>query len=210
MRVPNADVAPPWSLVLSFEFELRKAMARFMRDDVGLGLPDAMCLAIKDPEVREQHFITPFLSFVNCVGSRNGVPVAWAPPTPGAPVRELNGLIEPPPAAEWTDDRWQPYGKGKKSSKGKSKGKVKGSWWTGQPEHMKAKPGQLVSKTEDGREICFAYNNLNEQCAGHCGRLHICRVFGCFERHEAHGCSKRKQKMRHEQDKGKGTNDGGK
>ena len=46
--------------------------------------------------------------------------------------------------------------------------------------------GQWLSRTPDGREICYAYNSQNERCKGRCGRVHVCRR--CLGRHPAHTC----------------------
>jgi hypothetical protein len=40
-----------------------------------------------------------------------------------------------------------------------------------------------VSQTPDGRDICYAFNA--QGCAGKCGRVHCCRVRGCFGKHSA-------------------------
>ena len=57
-------------------------------------------------------------------------------------------------------------GKGKKGGKGDRKGdhKGKGGDYNG---------SVLVSKTPDGRELCYAYNA--QGCRGKCGRVHACR-----------------------------------
>ena len=63
-------------------------------------------------------------------------------------------------------------GKGKKGKKGDRKG-------TGKDHHG----NQLTSKTPDGREICYAFNS--QGCRGRCGRVHVCRVAGCYGDHSA-------------------------
>ena len=71
----------------------------------------------------------------------------------------------------------------------KGKGKGKGSYNSfnnfskGSGKHQRNAKGkhgdfQLVSQTPDGRDICFAYNS--QGCNGKCGRVHVCRVKGCF------------------------------
>ena len=37
--------------------------------------------------------------------------------------------------------------------------------------------------TPDGRELCFAFNA--QGCSGKCGRVHACRVRGCYGKHSA-------------------------
>lgn len=67
------------------------------------------------------------------------------------------------------------YSGGSSGSKGKSKG-------------GKSKKGSkaLHSKTPDGREICYAWNNKDQRCRHKCGRLHVCQI--CFGQHPAHAC----------------------
>ncbi len=65
-------------------------------------------------------------------------------------------------------------GKGKKGKKGE-KGK-------------REIPGQLKGlnlawRTPDGRDLCFAWNTGD--CACKCGRVHQCRVKGCYGDHKA-------------------------
>ena len=50
---------PPFSLVLSYEYHLRKKMAHLMND--GVSLKGAMKMAMECSETREVHFLTPLL-----------------------------------------------------------------------------------------------------------------------------------------------------
>ena len=69
----------------------------------------------------------------------------------------------------------QGFSKGKgKFSKGKSKGKTMDS---------RLKGLNLAWRTPDGRELCFQWNN--GECDGSCGRVHQCRVKGCYGTHKA-------------------------
>ena len=49
--------------------------------------------------------------------------------------------------------------------------------------HRIAWGNTLVSSTPDGRELCFAFNA--QGCSGKCGRVHACRVKGCYGQHAA-------------------------
>ena len=55
---PNLAPKPPWSLVLSYEYQLRKAAFKSVREE-GSTLVQAFEAAIKDPELRELHFTSP-------------------------------------------------------------------------------------------------------------------------------------------------------
>ena len=61
-------------------------------------------------------------------------------------------------------------GKGKKGGKKGDKGKRE------MPEQLKGL--SLAWRTPDGRDLCFARNTGD--CSGKCGRVHQCRVKGCY------------------------------
>ena len=62
-------------------------------------------------------------------------------------------------------------GKGKKGEKGKRE----------IPDQLKGL--NLAWRTPDGRDLCFAWNTGD--CTGKCGRVHQCRVKGCYGDHKA-------------------------
>eukprot|EP00439_Symbiodinium_sp_Y106_P060197 s1232_g8.t2 len=65
---------------------------------------------------------------------------------------------------------------GTKDGKGKSTGKIQvGDAWY-----------DLVSKTPDGRELCYAYNIKRGCHVKGCQRVHACRVKGCQGGHPAY------------------------
>ena len=65
-------------------------------------------------------------------------------------------------------------GKGKKGKKGeKGKREI--------PEQLKGL--NLAWMTPHGRDLCFAWNTGD--CTGKCGRVHQCRVKGCYGDHKA-------------------------
>ena len=53
---------------------------------------------------------------------------------------------------------------------GRGAGKAKGKGGKG-----------LWSRTPDGRNICFKYNNVGEDCDSKCGMVHVCQR--CFGKH---------------------------
>ena len=74
------------------------------------------------------------------------------------------------------DNKWQrPNTKGKSSSKGTKGGKGKSA--------RDFNSTSLDTHTRDGRELCFAFNA--QGCSGKCGRVHACRVRGCYGKHAA-------------------------
>ena len=65
----------------------------------------------------------------------------------------------------------------KEKGKGKQKSKSMG------PSDPRLKGLNLAWRTPDGRELCFAWNT--GECDGSCGRIHQCRVKGCYSDHKA-------------------------
>ena len=93
--------APPWSLLMSYELEVRRKMA----EDMSEGIPMATALekAYKDPVVKERYFTTP-LAAASVTGAKRKVDEAFGNQDAGGP---------------------KGRGKGKSKDKGKSKGKGK-------------------------------------------------------------------------------------
>ena len=87
--------------------------------------------------------------------------------------------VDPPPN-KW--QRLEEKGYGKKGKKGK-KGDGKGKKGDGKsfPESLKGL--SLAWRTPDNRELCFSWNSGD--CDGKCGRVHQCRVKGCYGSHKA-------------------------
>ena len=155
----NQQVAikPSWALVLQYEHRLRREAFKL----VNMGestLGEALIKVTKDPDLKEAYFMTPLALTAS----------------------------EPPTKFQKTSQKgnydWSPRPKGK--GKGKfqqNKGYGKGFKSSGN----KGKHGDLnlVTQTPDGRDICFAYNS--QGCAGKCGRVHVCRVKGCYGDHAA-------------------------
>eukprot|EP00435_Cladocopium_sp_Y103_P074174 s127_g47.t1 len=68
---------------------------------------------------------------------------------------------------------------GFQKGKGKGKGKSKAS----HQADPRLKGLNLAWRTPDGRELCFSWNT--GECDGTCGRVHQCRVKGCYADHKA-------------------------
>ena len=146
---------PPWTVMLNYEFELRKeAVKRAFRDS--RALKDTILEVQNDAQLKEQFFTSPIaLQHRNMPASST-----W---------------FERPSGQPWKwrrNDKGPGKGKGKDSSKGKE---PKGKKGKGQGH------GELASRTPDGRMICFAYSTSG--CPGDCGMVHCCQVRGCFGQH---------------------------
>ena len=152
--------APPWDLVMAYDYQIRRGMARLINE--GESLVAALDQSMKDSVIKERYFVTPCaLTSVSAAASNRS-----RSPLP----RTHRGDSGYPDQARF------PKGKGARKGKGK-KGKGKG----GLTYH---------SKTPDGRELCYAWNNPDSRCRYDCGRVHACQI--CFGSHPAHACPKHK------------------
>jgi hypothetical protein len=147
---------PPWQIILSYDFALRReAFARVRDDSTGvLTLAKALLEVCRDPELKELHFTSP-LALCGTAHKR----------------------AQPGPKAEKADDHRvknvrKDHNKKKGGGKGKGGGKAKGVKGSGK--------GNLVGSTPDGKRICFDFNNATGCTRADCSFLHVCRVRGCF------------------------------
>lgn len=152
-------VKPDWTIVLSFEHKLRKeAMKKVLE---GHTLADSSNAVIRDADLKEAFFTTP-------VALKSAI------------------LSE----SSWQPNKWfRPQTKGQFAGKGKFPVQAKGKGKTGKGKQKgfggdaRLKGLSLAWRTPDGRELCFAWNT--GECDGSCGRVHQCRVKGCFADHKA-------------------------
>ena len=56
----SGNRTPPWSLVLSFEHEVRRSVYRWIRDGESASLQDAFKKAVADVELLNRHLVIPF------------------------------------------------------------------------------------------------------------------------------------------------------
>ena len=156
--VDNQQLAlkPSWALVLQYEHRLRREACKLVnRGEQSLG--DALLKVIKDPDLKEAFFTTPLA----LTASENP-----------------NKYHRPSRKGGFEYNRQKGKGKGKfQQQKGFGKHQ-KGNGAKGKHGDL-----HLVSQTPDGRDICFAFNS--QGCAGKCGRVHVCRVKGCYGDHAA-------------------------
>jgi hypothetical protein len=172
MQVPRTDglegtvsLSPPWSIVLNYEHAVRKKAFKDIRNGVYDSLSESLKNACRDSEMKELYFTSPIALSHRSTRPRGDValpPVKW--PKVDAP--------------------HVPAGKG---IKGTGKGGKKGR----KGRNNKGGGKGLLSKTPDGRAICFAFNA--QGCAGGCNMVHVCRIAGCLADHPMtqHGTAKR-------------------
>ena len=147
---------PSLELVLSYEFQVRKLMVKYMNE--GTEMVQALEDAMKDPTIKERYFLTPAALDAAMSGRDQGRKSR-------SPRRERSREESYPRGS-------QSFGKGKGGKGRKGKGK------------------SMHTKTPDGRDICFAWNNRDQRCCYQCGRVHCCQI--CFGTHPAHSCKKGK------------------
>ena len=171
-----SPLRPPWHILLSFEFELRKeAIKRALKENK----PIAQTLqdVCKDPELKERFFTSPIALQPQAL-EPGFLKRAWS----GNGFGKGNGWPSDVPFNKW----------GRKGKEGKSnykgfkgfkeyKGTGKKGGNNGKPNTGGQSANSLIDRTPDGREVCFAFNA--QGCDGSCGRVRICRVRGCGAAH---------------------------
>ena len=145
----------PWNVLLQYEFELRKWAIKEAHR-ASEPLGDKLHEATRNTEIKELHFTSQVAL------SRKSLP-ADLPPGKWARKGEKGEK----------GDKGGKDGKGGKNGKSDGKIKVGESWY------------DLVSKTPDGRELCYAFNIKRGCQIKGCRRVHACRVKGCQGNHPA-------------------------
>ena len=174
-----ANTEPPWALILNYEYELRKKAYDWVVSEQ-FTLQDALKTAIKDPELKNLHFLTPWTLKVD--------------------------LLKKPPAVELADKRERdptpPKQRDERRKKRRNEGRGRGQGGRGRGGGGGGRGGgggggggsdgglRVFSKTPDGKTICYKYNNRDETCDGKCQRLHVCQI--CFENHPRYEHKKKK------------------
>ena len=180
--VSGSSARPPFWLVLAYDTEIRKKAAKFMND--GLSFARALAMASKDPEVREQAFVTPLLLHV-AASARSAPP---PPPRGGWPGAASSTQQPPQKQQKVSSEKPGELGKGGgKGGKGKGKNKDKGANVPENKGDASKKKFALQRTTADGREICFKFQRGT--CTGPCERVHVCNI--CLGNHSAKNCPKK-------------------
>ena len=162
IQIPTGEgnqqkVKPDWAIVLSYEQKLRKeAMKRVLEDHT---LADSLTSVTKDADLKEAYFTTP-------VALRASLSEGHTNPNKYQRFNSKGNSGGSSTAG---------FAKGK--GKGKQKSKSKG------PSDSRLKGLNLAWRTPYGRELCFSWNT--GECDGSCGRVHQCRVKGCYSDHKA-------------------------
>ena len=168
--------SPTLDLVLTYDYQVRKLMVKLMND--GVEMSRALEQAMGDTTVKERFFLTPAALDAAAQSARD----------PGRKSRS-------PRREHSREEGW--YGGSNRSSKGWKKG--------GKGKSKGSNKGRLHTKTPDGRDICFAWNNKDQRCRFNCGRVHCCQI--CFGSHPAHSCKSGQKSAQQSDTAGAGKED---
>lgn len=156
----GTKVQAPWSIVLSYEYQVRKRACRLIMMD-GLGFQDAMESARRCTVTKEQFFSTPIA---------------------------LSAAVEKRKRPDEVDQRARGRGRGQggKGAAAKQKGgsTVKGG--NGRGKGGKDGKKGTRSQTPDGRKICYGFQAKNCTRGANCPFVHICS--GCLGDHPFSEC----------------------
>ena len=141
-----------WELLLKYEQSIRKKTMRDMTS--GTPIHTALRRAWEDPVVKERKFTTPLAKdpgSLHEAESNSGIKRKWGNPN-YTPQYSQNHTL---------------------TSKGKGKGKDKGK-----PKGWSSKEPVCKDKTDEGKPICFNYNNKLKRCTNgkKCRFLHVCGI----------------------------------
>ena len=174
---------PTLELVLSYEFQVRKFMTKAMNE--GKDMRQALEEAIKDTTTKERYFLTP--ATLEAATQRHDVRLRSRSPRRDdykeyrSPRRNDYKESRSPRRDDFEESKepswgsrsnWTSKSRGEKGKKGGGKGKKGGK--------------TMHSRTPDGRDICYSWNNRDQRCRYNCGRVHCCQI--CFGNHPAHSC----------------------
>ena len=172
--VLDVKVKPPWNVVLTYEYQIRKEACRLVLFD-GATLGMAMKTARESTSVKEKYFSTP----TNCAAA---VAIAQGDA----------GRKRPWEGAQGDGSRkGDPGGKGGKAAAkgGQSSWKGKGSKGPGRDPPPPPAGGQPRGhqRTPDGRSICYRFQRGKCSAGKKCNYAHVCQ-FCLSENHSGNSC----------------------
>jgi hypothetical protein len=159
-----AIAGPSWAQLLIYEQQIRRKAWAGIQAGTYTTFVEALKISWTDPCVKERYFITP---------------VALSSATTSSKVRQ---------SSEGDGMRSGKQARTTRTGKGSSKGKPKGGGGKGAGKGGKASERLgMSSKTPDGQNICYGYNDWNTRCKNKkCNFLHVCGK--CFEKHPLYAC----------------------
>ena len=165
VKLGDQTVRAPWSIVLSYELQVRKTSCRFIMFQ-GMDLAASMLAARQCLETKEQFFSTPTSLSVSMARQQPAKRLWAETPPPGLALNDAN------------------ISKKRHGKRGKGKGKGKD---TGKAPGKRAAASFPNTKTPDGRSICFGFQTNNCQLGAGCRFVHVCAR--CFASHAMANCT---------------------
>lgn len=162
---------PSWPQLLIYEFQIRRKAWALVNNGKSPRFVDALETAWQDSCVKERYLVTP-VALSSSSGSKRVLHTDGEVGNPkgGGPKRAKSGG----------------GGKGSKKGGGRS-GKGGGSQGKGGKTGKAAERLGMQSKTPDGQNICYGYNDWNSRCRDRsCRFLHVCGR--CYGKHPLYAC----------------------
>jgi hypothetical protein len=163
LMLPRSDGAegtsalnPPWNVLLNYDYAMRRAAFKEVREDPTVTLQEALRRVVRDVEIKE-------LSFTSIIS-----------------LSRKSSIQLPDAKRQRATSSGRQIFDGKSGGKGGRGKSGKGRFGKGNAGKGRGGP-KLAYQTPDGRSICFAFNS--EGCPGSCGMAHVCRIPGCFKEH---------------------------
>ena len=166
--------SPPWQLILSYEYKIRRKAYRFLQDDPSLDFGEALKQAYTDPTIKERCFTTPLALQASSTKRSH---------------QSFEGNSD-------VQKAWKTSAG--KSSKGKGKGGKPNQGKGGKGA------GKCQSKDPNGNWVCFGYNDFSStRCRNpRCSYEHICGL--CFGKHPMYACNPKVKKQTQGETQGEG------
>lgn len=158
---------PSWPIIMNYEFQVRKKAAELICTE-SVSMVDALNEAMKDAEVRNEHFHNVF-SVSIADSKRKSRSRSRSRSFKASKVKKANKqkVKKEPNTRSPSSDRDKKY---------KAKAKSQGGW-KGKGDGKGSGKAKLHMNTEDRRPICFKFNNKDEGCKdSRCKRVHVCQL----------------------------------
>jgi hypothetical protein len=166
IAIEGVKVSPSWSVVLAYEFQLRKKAVREVMYN-GMDIARALEIARKCSETKEQYFTTPMALSTAVATQVQGTRQNWK-----QDYRNQQG-----------NQNQHKGGRGGKGKQGKGGRNGKGG-------KAQTKLKFKRNKKPDGRLICYRFQSKGCERAG-CGFIHVCAW--CLADHPMVECSANKE-----------------
>lgn len=155
---------PSWAQLMIYEFQIRKKAWALVNSGKCKRFVEALELAWQDNCVKERFLVTPVALSAGSGSKRSHVPDSDAGAGKAGTTKKAKG-----------------------SGKASKKGGGKGASGKGGKSGKAAERLGMQSKTPDGVNICYGYNDWNTRCRNKgCRFAHVCGL--CYGKHPLYAC----------------------